>query len=111
MHIPTPRLHVVRYYGHYASVARARRARDAKDSGEATAALPQDDPLSSAHRRRLRRQWAQMIRRVYEADPLVCDCGATMRVIAFLTDPPVVSQILRHLEGLVASACREAWGN
>jgi hypothetical protein len=64
-------------------------------------ALPEsseNDPLSSAHRRRLRRQWAQMIRRVYEADPLLCDCGATMRVISFLTDPPVVAQILRHLE-------------
>jgi hypothetical protein len=40
----------------------------------------------------------RMIRRVYGADPLLCDCGATMRVIAFLTDPPVLSQILRHLE-------------
>jgi hypothetical protein len=101
MHIPAPRLHVVRYYGHYANAARAGRRREAEDSGEATATLPQssqDDPLSSAHRRRLRRQWAQMIRRVYEADPLLCDCGATMRVISFLTDPPVVAQILRHLE-------------
>jgi hypothetical protein len=69
VHIPAPRLHVVRYYGHYASVARARRTRDAEDSGESTATMTQssqDDPLSPAHRRRLRRQWAQMIRRVYE---------------------------------------------
>jgi hypothetical protein len=101
MHIPAPRLHVVRYYGHYASAARARRRRAAEDNGEDTATLPQapkDETVSSAHRRRLRRHWARMIRRVYEADPLLCDCGATMRVIAFLTDPPVVAQILRHLE-------------
>jgi hypothetical protein len=101
MHIPAPRLHVVRYYGHYATAARAGRRRDAGDSEEASATLPQcsqSDPSSSAHRQRLRRQWARMIRRVYEADPLLCDCGATMRVISFLTDPPVVAQILRHLE-------------
>ena len=52
----------------------------------------------SAERRRLRRGWAQLIRRVYEVDPLLCPCGATMRILSFLTDPPVVRQILRHLE-------------
>jgi hypothetical protein len=110
MHIPAPRLHVVRYYGHYASAARARRRRDGEDEGEAATTSPKpadDDPTSSAHRRRLRRQWAQMIRRVYEADPLLCDCGATMRVISFLTDPPVIAQILRHLENR-ASPTRSA---
>jgi len=31
--------------------------------------------------------WAEMIRKVYEVDPMVCpQCGATMKVIAFLTD-------------------------
>jgi hypothetical protein len=100
MHIPAPRLHVVRYDGHYSSAARAGRRRDAEPEGPATT-LPQSsdhDPTSSAHRRRLRRQWARMLRRLYEADPRLCDCGATMRVISFLTDPPVVAQILRHLE-------------
>jgi hypothetical protein len=101
MHIPAPRLHLVRYYGHYASAARAGRRRDSEDEGEAATTSPkpaEDHPTSSAHGRRLRRQWARMIRRVYEADPLLCDCGATMRVISFLTDPPVIAQILRHLE-------------
>ena len=103
MHIPAPRLHVVRYYGHYASVARARRHRDAEDveaddMNDTAPGSHGEQELPSSHRRRLRRQWARMIRRVYEADPLLCDCGATMRVIAFLTDPRVVSQILRHLD-------------
>ena len=69
MHIPAPRLHVVRYYGYYAGAARAGRRRGAEDSEEASATLPQssdNDPTASAHRRRLRRQWARMIRRVYE---------------------------------------------
>ncbi len=41
-----------------------------------------------------------MIRRIYEADPLTClACGAEMRIISFLTDPPVVRKILAHVAG------------
>ena len=58
---------------------------------------PEDEVVSSTHGRRLRRQWARMIRRVYEADPLLCACGETMRIISFLTDPHVVKKILCHL--------------
>jgi hypothetical protein len=38
-----------------------------------------------------------MIRRVYEADPLTCRCGAQMRIVAFILDPQVVTKILRHI--------------
>jgi hypothetical protein len=34
-----------------------------------------------------RRGWAEMIRKVYEVDPLTCSqCGGRMKIIAFLTD-------------------------
>lgn len=108
MHVPEPRLHLVRYYGHYSSAARAQR-RTGETVGEAaaeapnTAATSAEQEPSSAERRRLRRQWARLIRRIYEADPLLCDCGNEMRVISFLTDPPVVDKLLKHLE-LKASA-------
>jgi hypothetical protein len=58
IHIPAPRLHVVRYYGHYASAARAGRRRDAEDTEKAAATSPKssdNDPISSVQRRRLRR--------------------------------------------------------
>jgi hypothetical protein len=43
--------------------------------------------------------WAAMIRKVYEADPLLCpQCGGTMKVIAFLTDYAVVDKIIDHLK-------------
>ena len=60
----------------------------------------------SAERRRLRRGWAQLIRRVYEVDPLLCPCGERMRILSFLTDPPVVRRILRHLESTSAESPR-----
>jgi len=35
----------------------------------------------AAERRRLRRLWARLIRRVYEVDPLLChECGGSMRI-------------------------------
>ena len=30
--------------------------------------------------------------------PLLCDCGAEMKIIAVITEPPVVDTILRHLD-------------
>ncbi|HEY4934163.1 MAG TPA: hypothetical protein VII23_21575 [Terriglobales bacterium] len=46
----------------------------------------------------LRRGWAQLIRRVYEIDPLVCPrCRGVMRVVAFITEGRVIRRILEHL--------------
>ena len=46
----------------------------------------------------LYRSWAQLFKRVYEADSLVCPaCGGEMRIIAFIIDHDVVDAILRHL--------------
>jgi hypothetical protein len=48
--------------------------------------------------RRQRMKWAQLIRKVWATDPLLCpDCGAQMRILSVLTDPPVVDRILRHV--------------
>jgi hypothetical protein len=45
-----------------------------------------------------RRSWAELIRRVYEVDPLICPkCGGEMRVVAFITEAPVIERILDHL--------------
>jgi hypothetical protein len=111
MHIPAPRLHLVRYYGHYSHVARARRRAQANEDPPATRyALDPDhraDPTSRAERRRLRRQWAKLIRHIYEVDPLRCPCGAEMRIVAFLTEPRVVRKILDHLDRAGAGRSRE----
>jgi len=42
--------------------------------------------------------WARLIARVYEVDPMVCGrCGSPMSILAIITDPEEVKQILRHL--------------
>ena len=43
--------------------------------------------------------WAEMIRKVYEVDPMICPkCGGRMKVVAFLTEPAVVDRIINHLK-------------
>jgi hypothetical protein len=42
--------------------------------------------------------WALLLARIDEILPLRCGlCGAQMRLIAFVTDPPTVKTILAHL--------------
>ena len=45
------------------------------------------------------RGWAEMIRKVYEIDPLLCPrCGGRMRIIAFIEDPKAIDKIIGHLK-------------
>ncbi len=46
-----------------------------------------------------RRCWVEMIRKVYEVDPMVClECGGTMKVIAFITNYSVVDKTINRLK-------------
>lgn len=55
---------------------------------------PAPEPASHA-----RIRWAVLLARIYDVLPLLCPaCGGEMRILAFLTGPPVVSAILLHLD-------------
>jgi len=90
----------VRYYAAYSNRARGQRRKaegrlEDNGSGEAEESVP-----PSPERAALRRRWANLIRRVYEVDPLVCPrfrCGAEMRIIGFITEPKVITRILDHI--------------
>ena len=48
--------------------------------------------------REARRRWAELLRRIFEVDPLACPrCGTEMRIVAFITDPTTIDRILEHL--------------
>jgi len=43
--------------------------------------------------------WAEMIRKVYEIDPLICPkCGEEMKVISFIEDNKVIDKIIDYLK-------------
>jgi len=47
----------------------------------------------------LAKGWAEMIRKVYEIDPLLCpSCGGKMSIISFIEEPKTIDRIIRHLE-------------
>jgi hypothetical protein len=91
-HIPDKGQVTVRYYGLYAN---AHRGKVKKASLGPLAFRMVEDNL----RRIPSNGWAEMIRKVYEVDPLVCpQCGGRMKVIAFITDYAVVDRIINHLK-------------
>jgi hypothetical protein len=48
--------------------------------------------------REARRRWAELLRQVFEVDPLRCPaCGREMRIVAFITQRAVIDRILDHL--------------
>jgi hypothetical protein len=43
--------------------------------------------------------WVEVIRKVYEVDPLRCPaCGGQMRIISFIEETKTIDRIIRHLE-------------
>lgn len=64
----------------------------------APARPPHPPATEPAHRRAARYAWALLLARIYEVFPLVCPhCGGAMRIIAFITAPVTVRNILTHL--------------
>jgi ribosomal protein S27E len=95
-HIPDKGAQMVRYYGYYSNKSRGMRAkRQAVEAGSGKEALLicQGEPL-----RRPTKKWRELIRKVWEQDPLLCpNCGGTMRIVALIDQHAVVEKILRHL--------------
>jgi len=83
----------VRYYGWYSN--RARGERQARQSTKTATTLHLDEtPLA----RQSHANWARLIQKVYEVDPLNCpQCGNTMRIIAVIDELAVIRKILKHL--------------
>ena len=98
-HIPAPRIHLIRYLGHYSNVSRGRRRKGKEEP--LTPGHPrdqEDDGLTDAERRARRRAWARLIRRIFEVDPMVCkNCGGQMRIVSVILEHKVVTKILGYL--------------
>ena len=94
-HIPDAGQQLIRYYGQFSHVrpawARATRS---------PALQPVPSPEAqheTAHR--ARRSWARLIKKVYEADPLICSrCGGPLKIISLIDNAAIIEKILRHLK-------------
>jgi hypothetical protein len=94
MHVPDLNKPYIHHYGIYSNRSQHKPR---KDSTSAEATQNEDPPRVSNSK--LRRRWADLIRRVYQTDPLICPkCGSKMRILSFITQPRVINKILEHLK-------------
>lgn len=100
-HIPNKHQVMTRYYGYYANRVRGARRRREPPAGEPPAVV---EPMPLALHE-ARRRWAELLRQIFEVDPLRCpSCGAEMRIIAFITQRAVIERILDHVRRARESA-------
>jgi hypothetical protein len=71
---------MIRYYGLYANAHRGKKRKTGDDPSHPPII---DDEVSFMPSK----GWAEMIRKVFEVDPLLCpSCGGKMSIIAFIAD-------------------------
>ncbi len=91
-HIPDKGQVTIRYYGLYSNAHRGKIRKAA--SALSSPPIIEEEPLFVPSK-----GWAEMIRKVYEIDPLLCpSCGGQMRIISFIEEPKVIDRIIAHLK-------------
>ena len=102
-HVPNKWESRRRYLGYYSHRDRGRRKREAE---EKAAAEKQDQsqsgikctPATPELKKKASRRWAELIKKVFNVDPLVCPkCGATMRIKSFIVDQHEIQKLLKNL--------------
>jgi hypothetical protein len=79
-----------------------RRARAGAGVSHPAAVPPpanENGACADEFRCQVRSSWARLIKKVYEASPLVCPrCSGPLKIISLIGDGAVIEKILRHLK-------------
>jgi hypothetical protein len=106
--VPPPRFNIVRYYGVLAPASSLRRyiiPRDKPETGPVHPGCLAKAEASAAEEAEAKRSknpknysWAQLLKRVFEVDILICPrCGSKMRVLCATHPPDAIHKILTCL--------------
>ncbi len=91
-HISSRYEHTVRYYGYFFNKSRGMRKKAAADDVIQTI-MPNELSSNEA-----RQNWARLIQKIYEVDPLVCPkYQGQMKIISVIDDFEIIDKILKHL--------------
>jgi hypothetical protein len=91
-HIPDKGQVMIRYYGLYSNAHRGKMRKAVADPSYPF--VIENDPAYVPAK-----GWAEVIRKVYEIDPLLCpSCGGRMSIVSFIEEPKTIDRIIRHLE-------------
>ena len=81
-----------RYYGFYSNNSCGLRKK--ADADDAVPALIESEVSS----KEFRKNWARLIQKIYNVNPLVCSkCLGSMKIISFIDDSEIIKKILNHL--------------
>ena len=87
---------MVRYYGYYSPALRgiSRGRRKNKNQDEWMPCILEANESSKEYRK----NWARLIQKIYEVDPLTCPKGSRkMKVISVIEEEDVIKKILKQL--------------
>jgi hypothetical protein len=93
-HVPNKGEQMIRYYGCYSPAvwAGSGSTEEANKDGLVPCILQPDEPS-----KRYRKNWARLIQKIYEINPLTCPkCHGPMAIIAFIEAEDVIEKILKH---------------
>ncbi len=95
--VPRHRLNLIRFHGVLAPNAKIRSK--ITPSGPVSVNVTTDDlDDTPPHSASARMSWAQLLKRVFDIDIVRCPhCGGTMKIIAAILEPAVITKILAHL--------------
>jgi hypothetical protein len=111
-HIPDKSFQLVRYYGWYSNKMRGQRDKHGAEEAQAAGKAVEVIDVSEHQPRRIpSAKWRELIKKVWEADPLLCPkCQREMRIVSLIDDRQVIERILRHLglwqQGVRVSSAR-----
>lgn len=97
-HIPDPFEQMIRYYGRYSNASRGKRRSELAISVASSVDSSSQTDSPERFTRQRRRNWARLLKKIYEVDPLTCPrCQSPMQIVAFIEEAGVIRQILQHL--------------
>lgn len=99
-HIPERGAQLVHYFGVYANASHAKKTEGGQTASACALVETRSLEPESEWMKTRKKSWARMIKRVWETDPLLCECGGQFKVIAVIearSQPAVLGKILSHL--------------
>ena len=92
-HIPRKGYQMVRYYGWYSNKKRGLRKKEEDETASESVTVVSARPLRVPGKK-----WQELIKKVWEADPLECPhCKSEMKIVSLIDDRAVIRKILGHL--------------
>ena len=96
-HIPDKGQVMIRYYGLYSNAHRGKIKKEGNNPSHPP--IIEDETSFKPSRGWAGRLGRDMIKKVYEVDPLMCPkCGGQMSIISFIEDHKVIDKIIDHLK-------------